>query len=63
MKQEQVYTGYLIVAGKRLQVDFEAPEGATRDELDLAFLRALVRQGVLWDYLALGEVDHGSRRS
>jgi hypothetical protein len=52
-----VYTGFFKASGcERIQVDFEAPAGATTMELDAAFFAALCKiEGVESDYLAMGE--------
>lgn len=49
------YAGYLRLPGsERIQIDFEAPHGATKAETDLAFLRELGRMGEI-NYLSVGE--------
>lgn len=47
-------TGWLLVNGQRIAIDFEVPHGATAAEKDSAFLAAL-RQHLQWDYLVLAE--------
>ncbi|MCK6433154.1 MAG: hypothetical protein L6Q68_08990 [Aquabacterium sp.] len=51
-----VYTGHLSHDGQRLQVDFQAPAGATCAELDSLFLATLAQQVEL-EYLAVGDSD------
>jgi len=50
----EVFSGYLLHDGGRVQVDFESPVGTTAIEKDAAFLAALAQQAEI-DYLCVGE--------
>lgn len=50
----ECYSGYVKVHGARVQVDFEAPVGATSQVRDAAFVAALAQQVDL-NYLLIGE--------
>lgn len=50
---KEIYTGWLVIEGKRYEVDFEAPINASNEEADSAFLDALNKTFPL-DYLAMG---------
>lgn len=47
------YSGFVTIEGVRTQVDFQAPSGARKEELDSAFLDALAQVATL-DYGAIG---------
>lgn len=49
----EVFAGHLIHDGIRIQVDFQAPIGASVVEKDAAFMAALVQRAEV-DYLAVG---------
>lgn len=49
-----VFAGHLTIDGKVIDVEFQAPAGATQVEKDAAFLAALAQQ-VEIDYLSIGE--------
>lgn len=51
--EEDVYSGFVRVEGKRIQVDFSAPPGASQLELDAAFFGALTMVTDV-DYLTIG---------
>lgn len=51
--QEDVYSGFVRVEGKRIQVDFSAPPGASQLELDAAFFGARTTATDV-DYLKIG---------
>ncbi|MDZ4127656.1 MAG: hypothetical protein U1E02_26335 [Hydrogenophaga sp.] len=51
--EEDVYSGFVRVEGKRIQVDFSAPPGASQLELDAAFFGALTMATDV-DYLKIG---------
>ncbi len=48
------YAGYIQLNGTRIELGFEAPVGASREQLDAAFLVALAEHAT-YDYLAVGE--------
>jgi hypothetical protein len=52
----KVYSGYVVVEGKRIQVDFKAKADATEQEKDSLFLESL-REHVEVNYLEIGEYE------
>lgn len=48
---------FQLPGGDAVTVGFDVPAGATQDEKDLAFFRALVQQATHFDYLALGDAS------
>ena len=50
-----VFRGYLSFEGLRIDVDFQAPVGASSELLDSSFLSALAQKAEI-NYLAIGEV-------
>lgn len=53
----EIFTGYVLYPGGRIQVDFQAPVGATEAEKAMKFVWALGEQTNI-DYLAIGDSDH-----
>lgn len=53
----EVFTGYVLHPGGRIQVDFQAPLGATEAEKAMKFFWALGEQADI-GYLAIGDSDH-----
>lgn len=51
--QSVCYSGFMVHAGERLQVDFMAPRDASQEALDSAFLNTLAQQ-VEIEYLCIG---------
>lgn len=51
----EVFRGYLSFDGLRIDVDFQAPVGASSELLDSSFLAALAQKAEI-NYLAIGEV-------
>ena len=49
----ELYSGYVLTDGQRIQVDFQVSVGASKAEKDSAFLDALA-QHVQLDYCVLG---------
>ena len=47
------YTGYMLHGGERVEVEFTAHAGASKESLDSAFLDALAQQ-VKLDYICVG---------
>lgn len=50
------YAGFIRLNDVHIQLDFTAPVGATQDQRDAAFLKALAEHASL-DYLAVGEFE------
>lgn len=53
----EVFTGYVLHPGGRIQVDFQAPTGASEAEKAMKFFWALGEQANI-GYLAIGDSDH-----
>lgn len=51
--EEDIYSGFVRVEGKRIQLDFSAPTGASQLEVDAAFFGALTMATDV-DYLKIG---------
>jgi hypothetical protein len=52
-REFEAFQGYVSFDGVRINVDFEAPVGATEQEKDSAFVNALAQKAEL-NYLAIG---------
>lgn len=50
----EAFQGYISIDGVRIDVEFEAPLGATEQEKDHAFVAALAQKAEL-NYLAIGD--------
>ena len=55
MARIKVFSGYVCLDGVRVQVDFQAPANATKEQLDSAFLDVLAQKAEI-DYLEIGEI-------
>lgn len=55
-RKVEVFTGYFLRNGERIQVDFSVPAGASQMETDAAFLASLAQNGEV-NYLSLGVTD------
>jgi hypothetical protein len=55
LPEMEIFTGFVSFSGCRIQVDFAVPVGASGQQLDSAFVQALLQEeGVDIEYLSLG---------